>query len=129
MFDHNQLFVENLYNVYISRNIFELEMKTLFKRFIPFHCICQLYFSGKRFVNKILITNFNKYNFIHNYQTLHFSRDPRGFAIKFYTEDGIWDLVGNNTPIFFIRDPILFSVFIHSQKRNPATNLKVLRTH
>ena len=34
-------------------------------------------------------------------------RDPRGFAVKFYTEDGTWDLVGNNTPIFFIRDPIL----------------------
>nr|CAD7430869.1 unnamed protein product [Timema monikensis] len=51
-------------------------------------------------------------------------RDPRGFALKFYTEDGIWDLVGNNTPIFFIRDPILFPVFIHTQKRNPATHLK-----
>ncbi|XP_069691153.1 catalase-like [Periplaneta americana] len=51
-------------------------------------------------------------------------RDPRGFSIKFYTEDGIWDLVGNNTPIFFIRDPILFPLFIHSQKRNPATHLK-----
>lgn len=46
------------------------------------------------------------------------------FAVKFYTEDGIWDLVGNNTPIFFIRDPILFPSFIHSQKRNPVTNLK-----
>jgi Catalase len=54
-------------------------------------------------------------------------RDPRGFAIKFYTEDGIWDLVGNNTPIFFLRDPILFPLFIHSQKRNPATHLKVIR--
>ncbi|XP_018426829.1 PREDICTED: catalase-like [Nanorana parkeri] len=51
-------------------------------------------------------------------------RDPRGFAVKFYTEDGIWDLVGNNTPIFFIRDPFLFPSFIHSQKRNPQTNLK-----
>lgn len=51
-------------------------------------------------------------------------RDPRGFAVKFYTEDGIWDLVGNNTPIFFIRDPILFPSFIHTQKRNPATHLK-----
>nr|WBY51145.1 catalase [Holotrichia parallela] len=51
-------------------------------------------------------------------------RDPRGFAMKFYTEDGIWDLVGNNTPIFFIRDPILFTSFIHTQKRNPATHLK-----
>lgn len=51
-------------------------------------------------------------------------RDPRGFAMKFYTEDGIWDLVGNNTPIFFIRDPILFPSFIHTQKRNPATHLK-----
>ena len=52
-------------------------------------------------------------------------RDPRGFAVKFYTEEGNWDLVGNNTPIFFIRDPILFPSFIHTQKRNPATHLKV----
>ncbi|XP_037796874.1 catalase-like [Penaeus monodon] len=52
------------------------------------------------------------------------ARDPRGFAVKFYTEEGNWDLVGNNTPIFFIRDPILFPSFIHTQKRNPATHLK-----
>ena len=52
------------------------------------------------------------------------TRDPRGFAVKFYTEDGNWDLVGNNTPIFFLRDPILFPSFIHSQKRNPVTHLK-----
>jgi len=52
------------------------------------------------------------------------ARDPRGFAVKMYTEEGNWDLVGNNTPIFFIRDPILFPSFIHTQKRNPATNLK-----
>ncbi|KAF5298628.1 hypothetical protein FQR65_LT09724 [Abscondita terminalis] len=51
-------------------------------------------------------------------------RDPRGFSIKFYTSDGIWDLVGNNTPIFFIRDAILFPSFIHSFKRNPETHLK-----
>jgi len=51
-------------------------------------------------------------------------RDPRGFAVKFYTKQGNWDLVGNNTPIFFIRDPILFPSFIHTQKRNPATHLK-----
>jgi len=51
-------------------------------------------------------------------------RDPRGFAVKFYTEEGNWDLVGNNTPIFFIRDPLLFPSFIHTQKRNPATHLK-----
>nr|XP_025122029.1 catalase [Bubalus bubalis] len=51
-------------------------------------------------------------------------RDPRGFAVKFYTEDGNWDLVGNNTPIFFIRDALLFPSFIHSQKRNPQTHLK-----
>ncbi|XP_053599102.1 catalase-like [Microplitis demolitor] len=51
-------------------------------------------------------------------------RDPRGFAVKFYTEEGIWDLVGNNTPIFFIKDPLLFASFIHSQKRNPVTHLK-----
>ncbi|MXV18980.1 catalase [Deinococcus xianganensis] len=48
-------------------------------------------------------------------------RDPRGFALKFYTEDGNWDLVGNNTPIFFVRDPIKFQDFIHSQKRHPVT--------
>eukprot|EP00112_Aurelia_sp_Birch-Aquarium-sp1_P010866 Seg2300.3 transcript_id=Seg2300.3/GoldUCD/mRNA.D3Y31 product=Catalase protein_id=Seg2300.3/GoldUCD/D3Y31 len=52
------------------------------------------------------------------------ARDPRGFAMKFYTEAGNWDLVGNNTPIFFIRDPILFPSFIHTQKRNPQTHLK-----
>ncbi|CAF2909979.1 unnamed protein product [Rotaria sp. Silwood2] len=51
-------------------------------------------------------------------------RDPRGFAIKMYTDEGIWDLVGNNTPIFFVRDPFLFQMFIHSQKRNPQTHLK-----
>lgn len=51
-------------------------------------------------------------------------RDPRGFAVKFYSEEGNWDLVGNNTPIFFIRDPGLFPSFIHTQKRNPATHLK-----
>ncbi len=49
-------------------------------------------------------------------------RDPRGFAVKFYTEDGNWDLVGNNTPIFFIRDGIKFPDFIHSQKPDPHTN-------
>ncbi|CAH1119640.1 unnamed protein product [Phaedon cochleariae] len=52
------------------------------------------------------------------------ARDPRGFAVKIYTEDGIWDITGNNTPIFFIRDPILFPSFIHTQKRNPQTHLK-----
>lgn len=51
------------------------------------------------------------------------ARDPRGFAIKFYTEEGNYDLVGNNTPVFFIRDPLKFPDFIHTQKRHPATNL------
>ena len=49
-------------------------------------------------------------------------RDPRGFAVKFYTEDGNWDLAGNNTPVFFIRDPLKFPDFIHSQKYDPHTN-------
>jgi len=51
-------------------------------------------------------------------------RDPRGFAVKFYTEDGNWDLVGNNTPVFFIKDAKKFPDFIHTQKRDPKTNLK-----
>lgn len=51
-------------------------------------------------------------------------RDPRGFALRFYTEDGNWDLVGNNTPMFFIKDPIKFPDFVHTQKRDPQTNLK-----
>lgn len=51
-------------------------------------------------------------------------RDPRGFAVKFYTGEGIYDIVGNNTPVFFIRDAVKFPDFIHTQKRNPATNLK-----
>jgi len=50
------------------------------------------------------------------------ARDPRGFAVKVYTEDGNWDLVGNNTPVFFIRDGIKFPDFIHSQKYDPYTN-------
>jgi catalase len=49
------------------------------------------------------------------------ARDPRGFAIKFYTEDGNWDLVGNNLGVFFIRDAIKFPDFIHSQKPDPVT--------
>ena len=51
-------------------------------------------------------------------------RDPRGFAVKFYTEEGNYDLVGNNTPVFFIRDAIKFPDFVHTQKRHPVTNLK-----
>src|SRR3954469_169542 len=51
-------------------------------------------------------------------------RDPRGFAARFYTEEGNWDLVGNNTPMFFIKDGIKFPDFIHTQKRDPQTNLK-----
>jgi len=51
-------------------------------------------------------------------------RDPRGFAIKFYTEDGNWDIVGNNTPVFFVKDPKKFGDFIHTQKRDPRTNCK-----
>ena len=51
-------------------------------------------------------------------------RDVRGFAVKFYTEEGNWDLVGNNTPVFFIRDPVKFPDFIRTQKRHPRTNLR-----
>ncbi|WP_159945079.1 MULTISPECIES: catalase [unclassified Nocardiopsis] len=52
------------------------------------------------------------------------ARDPRGFALKFYTEQGNYDIVGNNTPIFFIRDPSKFSDFIHSQKRRADNQLR-----
>ncbi|XP_073975280.1 catalase-like [Rhodnius prolixus] len=51
-------------------------------------------------------------------------RDVRGFAIKLYTRDGNWDLVGNDIPIFAVRDPLIFFSFTRSQKRNPVTNLK-----
>ena len=51
-------------------------------------------------------------------------RDVRGFSLKFYTEEGNWDMVGNNTPVFFIRDAIKFPDFIHTQKRDPQTNVK-----
>lgn len=51
-------------------------------------------------------------------------RDPRGFAIKFYTEQGVWDIVGNNTPVFFVRDPSKFPDFVHTQKRHPRTHTK-----
>ncbi len=58
---------------------------------------------------------------IHSPETL---RDPRGFAVKFYTEDGNWDLVGNNLKIFFIRDALKFPDLIHSQKPDPVTNIQ-----
>ncbi|WP_366656197.1 catalase [Fodinicurvata sp. EGI_FJ10296] len=51
-------------------------------------------------------------------------RDVRGFALKFYTEEGNWDLVGNNTPVFFVRDPMKFPDFIRTQKRHPRTNMR-----
>ncbi len=51
-------------------------------------------------------------------------RDVRGFSLKFYTQEGNWDLVGNNTPVFFVRDPLKFPDFIHTQKRDPKTNLR-----
>lgn len=51
-------------------------------------------------------------------------RDVRGFSVKFYTEQGNWDVVGNNTPVFFVRDPQKFPDFIRTQKRHPKTNLR-----
>jgi len=51
-------------------------------------------------------------------------RDPRGFALKFYTTDGNYDIVGNDTPVFFLRDPIKFPSFIRSQKRRADSNLR-----
>ncbi|MFH0881732.1 MAG: catalase [bacterium] len=51
-------------------------------------------------------------------------RDVRGFAMKYYTDEGNWDLVGNNTPVFFVRDPYKFPDFIHTQKRDPKSNLR-----
>jgi catalase len=51
-------------------------------------------------------------------------RDIRGFAMKFYTEEGNWDLVGNNTPVFFLRDPLKFPDLNHAVKRDPRTNLR-----
>ena len=51
-------------------------------------------------------------------------RDVRGFALKVYTEEGNWDMVGNNTPVFFVRDAYKFPDFIRTQKRDPKTNLR-----
>ena len=51
-------------------------------------------------------------------------RDIRGFALKFYTEEGNWDIVGNNTPVFFFRDPLKFPDLNHAVKRDPRTNLR-----
>jgi len=51
------------------------------------------------------------------------ARDPRGFSVKFRTDEGNWDIVANNTPVFFLRDPAKFPHFIHTQKRDPSTHL------
>ena len=55
-------------------------------------------------------------------------RDPRGFSMKFYTQEGVWDMVGNNTPIFFIRDPMKFPDFIHCLKPHPENHLRNVNT-
>lgn len=59
---------------------------------------------------------------VHGHQSPETLRDPRGFAVKFYTEQGNWDLVGNNFPVFFIRDAIKFPDLVHSLKPSPVTN-------
>jgi len=56
-------------------------------------------------------------------------RDIRGFAVKFYTEEGNWDLVGNNTPVFFLRDPLKFPDLNHAVKRDPKTNMRSARNN
>ena len=56
-------------------------------------------------------------------------RDIRGFAIKFYTEEGNWDLVGNNTPVFFLKDPLKFPDLNHAVKRDPRTNMRSARNN
>ena len=56
-------------------------------------------------------------------------RDIRGFAMKFYTQEGIWDLVGNNTPVFFLRDPLKFPDLNHAVKRDPRTNMRSANNH
>ena len=56
-------------------------------------------------------------------------RDIRGFAMKFYTEEGNWDLVGNNTPVFFLRDPLKFPDLNHAIKRDPRTNMRSARNN
>ena len=61
---------------------------------------------------------------IHGHQSPETLRDPRGFAVKFYTEQGNWDLVGNNFPVFFIRDAIKFPDMVHSFKPSPVTNVQ-----
>src|SRR5690606_21874604 len=56
-------------------------------------------------------------------------RDIRGFATRFYTEEGNWDLVGNNTPVFFFRDPLIFPDLNHAVKRDPRTNMRNANTN
>ncbi|MCX7570248.1 catalase [Tumebacillus sp. DT12] len=60
---------------------------------------------------------------VHGNASPETERDPRGFAVKFYTEDGNWDLVGNNLKVFFIRDPLKFPDMVHSFKPDPVNNI------
>ena len=82
------------------------------------------YTRAKLFQQKGKITpTFVRFStFIHGGNSPETLRDPRGFAIKFYTEDGNWDLVGNNLKIFFIRDPLKFPDVVHAFKPDPVTN-------
>ena len=81
--------------------------------------------KAKVFVNGTTTPVFVRFStVIHGQHSPETLRDPRGFATKFYTSDGNWDLVGNNLPIFFIRDAIKFPDMVHSLKPSPVTNIQ-----
>jgi catalase len=84
-------------------------------------------YTGADFLSKVgkrtdMVVRFSSVAGEHGYADT--DRDPRGFALKFYTDQGNYDIVGNNTPVFFIRDAIKFPDFIHSQKRHPQSGLR-----
>ncbi|KAH9491382.1 hypothetical protein Btru_052280 [Bulinus truncatus] len=83
------------------------------------YCKASLFGKGKKTQVAVRFSNFGSEN-----GAADTERDIRGFSIKFYTEDGVWDLVGSSTPVFFIRDPMNFPSLVHAMRRNPVTHLK-----
>lgn len=81
-------------------------------------CIADLFQAGKKCPISVRFSTVGGESGSHDC-----ARDPRGFSVKFRTEEGNWDVVANNTPVFFLRDPAKFPHFIHTQKRDPANHL------
>jgi hypothetical protein len=118
-----EVIIPSMFSIVLERNS---RIDVVTDRILLYVCILRMKFKEASKM-RCLFWDRRKYRFyiIIYTKIISFYRDVRGFAIKLYSDDGIWDLLGLHTPTFFIRDPILLPFLVHSTKRNPVTNIKV----